>query len=54
VDGLSFVTISQVRSLDDILLQPFAFSRLEHIKNCKRLKEHLAEEKRLAEMKVTV
>jgi len=54
VADLSFVAISQVRSLDDILLQPFAFSKLERIKNCKRLKERLAEEKRLAEMKVTV
>jgi len=54
VVNLSFVTISQIRSLDDILLQPFVFSRLEHIKNCKRLKERLAKEKRLAEMKVTV
>jgi len=48
--GLSFVSISRVRSLDDILFKHFSFNRLEHIRNCKRLKERIAEEIRLREM----
>ena len=48
--GLSFVAISRIRSLDDILFKPFSFSRLQRIKNCKRLKERIAEEKKLTEM----
>ena len=52
--GLSFVAISRVRSLNDILFKKFTFSRLQCIKNCKRLKERIAEEKRLAEMETTI
>ncbi len=49
---LSFVAISHVRSLKDIIFKQFDFSRIERIKNCKRLKEWIAEEKRLAEMEM--
>ena len=50
--GLSFVAISRVRSLDDILFKHFSFNRLERIKNCKRLQERKAEEARLSELTV--
>jgi hypothetical protein len=48
--GLLFITLSQVRSLNDICLKQFTFSRLECIKNCKRLQERKEEEKRLLSM----
>ena len=48
--GLSFVSISCVRSLDDILFKHFSFNRLDCIKNCRRLKERIKEEARLSEM----
>jgi len=43
--GLSFVTVSRVCTLKDLLFKPFNFDRLQHIKDCKRLKERLDEEK---------
>ena len=45
--GLSFVAISRVHSLKDLLLRPFSYERLERIKNCKRLQERKEEEIRL-------
>jgi len=45
--GLSFVAVSQVRTLADILFRPFSFERLERIKLCKRLQERREEERRL-------
>lgn len=48
--GLSFVAISRVCSLSDVLFKPFSFERLQRIKNCKRLQERMLEEKRLASM----
>jgi ATP-dependent exoDNAse (exonuclease V) alpha subunit len=48
--GLSFVAISRVRSLSDILINHFTFERLQRIKKCKRLKERIDEEKRLLEI----
>lgn len=48
--GLSFVAISRVRALEDLLFQPFSFERLQRIKNCKRLQERKQEEKRLVSM----
>ena len=48
--GLSFVTLSRARSLNDIYLKPFTFDRLERIKNCRRLQERKEEEKRLLSM----
>ena len=46
--GLSFVAISRVRSLGDIIFQPFSFERLQRIKKCSRLRERKVEEERLA------
>ncbi|PKY28650.1 hypothetical protein RhiirB3_417283, partial [Rhizophagus irregularis] len=43
LQGLSFVAIFRVRSLDDILSKHFSLNRLERI----RLKERIAEETRL-------
>jgi len=45
--GLSFVVISRVGALQNILFRPFSFKRLQRIKTCKRLQERLAEERRL-------
>jgi len=45
--GLSFVAVSRVRALGDILFRPFSFERLERIKLCKRLQERREEERRL-------
>jgi len=42
--GLSFVAVSQVCSLGDILFKPFSFERLQRIKNCKRMQERKVEE----------
>ena len=47
---LSFMAMSQVRTLEDILFKPFNFERLQCIKDCKRLQERLDEEKRLISM----
>ena len=48
--GLSFMTISQICTLEDILFKPFDFERLQRIKESKRLQERLDEEKRLISM----
>lgn len=48
--GLSFVAISRVCSLKNILFTPFSFERLQRIKNCKRLHERIVEENRLISM----
>ena len=47
---LSFVAISRVCTLQNVLFSPFSFERLQRIKTCKRLQERLAEEKRLISM----
>ena len=43
--GLSFVAISRVRTLGNILFSPFSFERLQRFKTYKRLKERIDEEK---------
>ena len=48
--GLTFVALSRVHSLNNICLRQFSLDRLEHIKNCKRLKERKDEEARLRSM----
>jgi ATP-dependent exoDNAse (exonuclease V) alpha subunit len=48
--GLSFVAVSRVRTLKDLLFKPFNFERLQRIKSCTRLQERLDEEKRLVSM----
>ena len=45
--GLSFVAISRVRKINDILLKPFDFKRLKQIQKCKRMEERVEEEQRL-------
>ena len=45
--GLSFVVISRVGALKNILFKPFSFERLQQIRTSKRLQERLEEEKRL-------
>ena len=52
--GLSFVALSQVRTLRNILFSPFSFERLQRLKTCKRLKERIDEEKRLLSMSPNV
>ena len=48
--GLSFVTLSRVRSLNNIYFKQFSYERIEYIKNCKRLQERKEEEKQLLSM----
>lgn len=52
--GSSFVAISRVRSLQNLVLQPVSFQRLEAIGKRKQLQERLREEERLRNLaKVT-
>ncbi|CAG8693793.1 19015_t:CDS:2 [Cetraspora pellucida] len=48
--GLSFVAISRVYTLNNILFDPFSFERLQRIKQCKRIQERKDEERRLISM----
>ena len=48
--GLSFVAVSRVRSIEDLLFKPFNFERLQRIKDCKRLGERKDEEERLVSL----
>jgi len=45
--GLSFVAVSRVREIKDLILKPFDFERLRRIKDCKRIRERKEEEQRL-------
>lgn len=45
--GISFVTISRVRSLENLVVQPMSFQRLQAIGKSKQLQERLREEERL-------
>ena len=45
--GCSFVALSRVRSLDNIVAQPLSFQRLQVIGKCKQLQQRLREEERL-------
>ena len=45
--GSSFVAISRVRSLQNLVLQPMLFQRLQAIGKSKQLRERLREEERL-------
>jgi ATP-dependent DNA helicase PIF1 len=45
--GLTFVVLSQIRTLNDLCLKQFNFDRLQRIKNGKRLNERKDEEERL-------
>jgi hypothetical protein len=48
--GLSFVAISRVCSLENVLFRSFSFERLGHVKKCKRLQEKMDEERRKSSM----
>jgi len=48
--GLSFVAISRVRSLSDIIFNHFSFERLQRIQKCKQLCERILEEERLVSL----
>ncbi|GES79599.1 ATP-dependent DNA helicase Pif1-like [Rhizophagus clarus] len=48
--GLSFVAVSYISALKNILFKPFSFERLQRIRTCKRLQERKEEEKRLDSM----
>lgn len=48
--GLSFVAVSRVCALKNILFDPFLFERLQRIKQSKRLQERKNEEERLTSM----
>ena len=50
VAGLSFVAVSRVRALEDIIFKPFSFERLQRVKESKRLEERIKEENRLISM----
>src|SRR6266496_2299206 len=48
--GLSFVAVSRVCALENILFKPFSFERLQRIKNSKRMQEQKVEEIHLISM----
>jgi len=48
--GLSFIAVSRVCALENILFKPFSFERLQRIKNSKRMQERKVEEIRLISM----
>ena len=48
--GLSFVAVSRVYSIEDLLFKPFNFERIQRIKDCKRLGERKDEEERLVSL----
>ena len=48
--GLSFVAISRVCALENIIFSPFSLERLQRVKTSKRLQERLVEERRLFSM----
>ncbi len=51
--GSTFVAISRLRRLEDALIEPMPFERLNKISCCRRLQERLQEEKRLHTMHLT-
>ena len=47
VAGCTFVALSRVRSINDLVLESMTFSRLQKISKCKNLQLRLAEEEKL-------
>jgi len=43
-DGLTYVALSRVRKLEDMIVQPFSFERLRYISNSKAFSFRQAEE----------
>ena len=48
--AISFVAISRVRSLQNLVLQPMSFQRLQAMGKSKQLQERLREEERLGNL----
>jgi hypothetical protein len=48
--GLTFVALSRVRHINDLLLQPFTFERLQKIAKSESLRPRLKEEARLDQL----
>ena len=48
--GLSFIAVSRVRSLNNIIFKTFSFDRLLRIKNQRRLQERKLEEEKLVSL----
>ena len=50
--GCSFVALSRVHSLDNVVLQPLSFQRLQviHVGKSKQLQQRLREEERLQQL----
>ena len=48
--GCSFVALSRVCSLDNVVLQPLSFQRLQAIAKSKQLQRRLREEERLQQL----
>ena len=48
--GCSFVALSRVRCLDNVVLQPLSFQRLQAIAKSKQLQQRLREEERLQQL----
>ena len=48
--GLSFVAISRVCTLENVIFRLFTFERLQRVKKCKRLQERMSEERQLISM----
>ena len=47
VAGCTFVALSRVRSINDLVLKTMTFSRLQNISKCKNLQKRLTEEQKL-------
>ncbi|GBC05299.1 hypothetical protein RclHR1_06170003 [Rhizophagus clarus] len=45
--SLSFIAVSRISALKNILFKPFSFERLQQIRTCKKLQERKEEKKRL-------
>ena len=50
--GCTYVAISRLRSLQDLIVEPMSFDRLLSIRNSKRLAERIKDEQHLQELAV--
>lgn len=48
--GMTYVTLSRVRSLSSLIIEPITFERLTYIKQLETLKYRVTEERRLKEI----
>jgi len=49
-DGLTYVALSRVRNITDMMIEPFPFERISKIKNGKNFSFRIKEEKRLSDL----